>query len=76
MVEQGQGRLVLVSSVSGLVGAGGLSIYSAAKGGVIAFAKSLAREFASKGISPSTVWHQVASRRAPFRPALRHQASV
>jgi NAD(P)-dependent dehydrogenase (short-subunit alcohol dehydrogenase family) len=55
MVEQGQGRLVLVSSVSGLVGAGGLSIYSAAKGGVIAFAKSLAREFASKGISVNCV---------------------
>ena len=42
---------MLVSSVSGLVGAGGLSIYSAAKGGVIVFAKSLAREFASKGIT-------------------------
>ena len=55
MVEQGQGRLVLVSSVSGLVGAGGLSIYSAAKGGVIAFAKSLAREFASEGISVNCV---------------------
>ena len=46
---------MLVSSVSGLVGAGGLSIYSAAKGGVIAFAKSLAREFASKGISVNCV---------------------
>jgi NAD(P)-dependent dehydrogenase (short-subunit alcohol dehydrogenase family) len=55
MVAQGQGRLVLVSSVSGVTGAGGLSVYSAAKGGVIAFAKSLAREFASKGVSVNCV---------------------
>jgi len=55
MVDQGHGKLILVSSASALVGSAGLSVYSAAKGGVIAFTKSLAREFASRGISVMSV---------------------
>ena len=55
MVERGQGRLVLVASASGLVGSAGLSVYSAAKGGVIAFAKSIARELGESGISVNCV---------------------
>lgn len=50
MIEAGSGRLVFVASVSGLVGAAGLSVYAAAKGGVIAFAKSMARELGESGI--------------------------
>jgi 2-hydroxycyclohexanecarboxyl-CoA dehydrogenase len=50
MIEAGGGRLVFVSSVSGLVGSAGLAIYAAAKGGVVAFAKSLAREVGENGI--------------------------
>ena len=55
MVERGQGRLVLVASASGLVGSPGLSVYSAAKGGVIAFAKAIARELGESGISVNCV---------------------
>jgi NAD(P)-dependent dehydrogenase (short-subunit alcohol dehydrogenase family) len=55
MLDRGDGRIVFVSSVSGLVGSAGLSVYAAAKGGVIAFAKSLAREVSAKGISINTV---------------------
>lgn len=55
MIERETGRIVLVSSVSGLVGGRGLSVYAAAKGGVIAFAKSLAREYSARGISINSV---------------------
>ncbi len=47
---KGAGRLVLVSSVAGLVGSPGLSVYAAAKGGVVALTRSLAKELASAGI--------------------------
>lgn len=55
MVERKQGRLVLVASASGLVGSPGLSVYSAAKGGVIAFAKAIARELGESGVSVNCV---------------------
>ncbi|WP_431281450.1 SDR family NAD(P)-dependent oxidoreductase [Humitalea sp. 24SJ18S-53] len=51
----GKGRIVLVASVAGLVGSPGLATYAAAKGGVIAFGKSLAREVAREGITVNTV---------------------
>jgi NAD(P)-dependent dehydrogenase (short-subunit alcohol dehydrogenase family) len=51
----GGGRLVLVASVTGVVGAAGLASYAASKGGVIAFAKSLAKEVAAEGISVNVV---------------------
>lgn len=47
---RGAGRLVLVSSVAGLVGSPGLSVYAAAKGGVVALTRSLAKELAPLGI--------------------------
>jgi len=55
MVRQGHGRLVLVSSASALVGGAGLAVYAAAKGGVVAFMKSIARELAQSGISVNSV---------------------
>lgn len=51
----GGGRLVLVASVAGVVGAAGLAAYAASKGGVIAFAKSLAKEVAAEGICVNVV---------------------
>jgi 2-hydroxycyclohexanecarboxyl-CoA dehydrogenase len=44
MIERGGGALVFVSSDAGRVGSSGEVVYSAAKGGTIAFAKGLARE--------------------------------
>lgn len=49
------GRVVNISSVSGLVGNIGQSNYTAAKAGVIGLTKTLAREFASRGITANVV---------------------
>lgn len=49
------GRIVAVASASGLVGQIGQTHYSAAKGGLIAFVKSLAREAASFGVTVNAV---------------------
>jgi 2-hydroxycyclohexanecarboxyl-CoA dehydrogenase len=50
MIERRQGRIVCVASDAGRVGSSGEVVYSATKGGVIAFAKALAREVARHGI--------------------------
>ena len=46
MTERGRGAVVNLGSDAGRVGSSGEAVYSAAKGGVIAFTKSLAREMA------------------------------
>jgi NAD(P)-dependent dehydrogenase (short-subunit alcohol dehydrogenase family) len=51
----GGGRLVLVASVAGVVGAPGLAVYAASKGAVIALTKSLAKELAADGITVNAV---------------------
>jgi len=50
MIARRSGRIVCVASDAGRVGSSGEVVYSAAKGGVIAFAKALAREVARYGI--------------------------
>jgi 2-hydroxycyclohexanecarboxyl-CoA dehydrogenase len=50
MIERRSGRIVNVASDAGRVGSLGESVYSAAKGGVIAFTKALAREGARHGV--------------------------
>lgn len=50
MRRKRSGAIINIASVSGLVGAVGMVPYSAAKGGVIAFTKALAREAAPMGI--------------------------
>ncbi|KQS68913.1 cis-2,3-dihydrobiphenyl-2,3-diol dehydrogenase [Modestobacter sp. Leaf380] len=49
------GSIVLTASEAGVVGTSGEAVYSAAKGGVIALAKSLAREWARFGIRVNVV---------------------
>lgn len=51
MVQRGFGRIVNVSSDAGRVGSSGEAVYSACKGGIIAFTKTMAREVARKGIT-------------------------
>lgn len=46
-----QGRIINISSVVGLIGNIGQANYAAAKGGVIAFSKTIAREGASRNIN-------------------------
>jgi 2-hydroxycyclohexanecarboxyl-CoA dehydrogenase len=55
MVERGSGRIVNIASEAGKVGSSGSVAYSAAKGGVIAFSKALAREVAGRGVTVNAV---------------------
>jgi 3-oxoacyl-[acyl-carrier protein] reductase len=55
MMEQPCGRIINISSVAGLIGNTGQTNYSAAKGGLIAFTKSLAREVGSRNITVNAV---------------------
>lgn len=55
MIEQGDGRIVNVSSIYAKVGSKGESAYSSAKAGLIGLTKSLAREWGSKGVRVNAV---------------------
>jgi 2-hydroxycyclohexanecarboxyl-CoA dehydrogenase len=55
MVEARTGKIVNVSSDAGRVGSTGETVYAGAKGGIIAFTKSLARELAAHGINVNCV---------------------
>jgi len=55
MMKGGWGRIVSLSSIAGVIGNPGQANYSASKGGIIAFSKSLAREVGSRGITVNAV---------------------
>jgi 2-hydroxycyclohexanecarboxyl-CoA dehydrogenase len=55
MAERGWGRVVNIGSDAGRVGSSLEAVYSGAKGGIIAFTKTLAREVATKGVTVNTV---------------------
>jgi 2-hydroxycyclohexanecarboxyl-CoA dehydrogenase len=55
MQAAGYGRIVSISSEAGRVGSKGSAVYSAAKGGVIAFMKVIAREGARFGITANSI---------------------
>ncbi len=50
MVDQGYGRIVIVSSIAGLEGAANNAAYSAAKAGAIGYTKALGKELATTGV--------------------------
>ncbi len=55
MARARAGRIIVMSSVSGVIGNRGQSNYAASKGGLIAAAKSLALELASRGICVNVI---------------------
>jgi 2-hydroxycyclohexanecarboxyl-CoA dehydrogenase len=55
LVARGRGRIVSIASDAGRVGSSGEAVYSACKGGIIAFSKSLARELAKTGVTVNAI---------------------
>ena len=55
MAERGRGRVVTIASDAGRVGSSGEAVYSAAKGGMIALSKTVARELATTGVTLNVV---------------------
>ena len=55
MVKNGGGRVINIASDAGRVGSSGEAVYSACKGGIISFTKTVARELARKGIQLNAV---------------------
>ncbi|HEV2913989.1 MAG TPA: SDR family NAD(P)-dependent oxidoreductase [Pyrinomonadaceae bacterium] len=77
MKRQGSGRIVIVSSTAGQRGESNYSNYAAAKGGQIAFAKSLATELAASNINVNAVapgWVLTEMTEGVFRDASRRRS--
>lgn len=55
MISQGYGKIINISSIWGVVGASMESVYSASKGGIIAFTKALAKELAYSNITVNAI---------------------
>jgi 3-oxoacyl-[acyl-carrier protein] reductase len=55
MMKQRSGRIINITSVSGLAGQAGQTNYSASKAGMIGFTKALAKEVGSRGITVNAV---------------------
>lgn len=55
MLKQKRGRIINISSIIGQIGNPGQANYAAAKGGVIALTKSLAKEFAARNVTVNAV---------------------
>jgi 3-oxoacyl-[acyl-carrier protein] reductase len=55
MMKRRQGRIINITSIVGLTGNKGQANYAASKAGLVGFTKSVAREYASRGITANCV---------------------
>ena len=55
MLKQRWGRIISIASIIGLIGNAGQANYAAAKAGIIAFTRSIAKEVASRGITANAI---------------------
>ena len=55
MMKRRQGRIINITSIVGLIGNKGQANYAASKAGLIGFTKSVAREYASRGITANCI---------------------
>ena len=55
MLKQRSGKIINISSVSGILGNAGQANYAASKAGVIGLTKTMARELASRGITVNAI---------------------
>lgn len=55
MLKAKKGKIINIASIIGIVGNAGQANYSASKAGIIGFTKSIAKEFASRGITANAV---------------------
>ena len=55
MMHKGFGKIINISSIWGLYGASGETVYSASKGGIIAFTKALSKELIYSGITVNAI---------------------
>ncbi len=67
MIAQKSGKIINISSVSGILGTSGQANYAATKGGMISFTKSLARELGSfnvrvNAVAPGLIESEIVSR--------------
>lgn len=55
LLKQREGRIINITSVSGILGNAGQANYSASKAGIIGLTKTMAREMASRGITVNAI---------------------